>query len=245
MADSNVLPESRIMKFTLTNTIWIAATAAFALSGFLAAQTEERFDYQVRNDFFAGFAGDAKALERGLAKTGKILSENPRHAEAMVWHGSALFFQSGQAFRNGDQAKGMELYGKGIGMMKQAVAMEPDNLAVRIPRGATLLTASRTMPPPMAEELREDGLSDYLAVFQAQKNQLAELGEHSRGELLLGIADAYARKNNPQKAEEFFSLIVELMPEKSIYRKSATTWLGNRQLLPVNLAGCLGCHTGK
>src|SRR5262245_52294786 len=44
-----------------------------------------RFDYLVREHFFAGFAGDQSALERGMKICEEALSANPKHAEAMVW----------------------------------------------------------------------------------------------------------------------------------------------------------------
>ena len=49
----------------------------------------ERFDNVVREDLFAGFAGDADALARGLKKCDEALAKNPKHAEALVWRGAA------------------------------------------------------------------------------------------------------------------------------------------------------------
>jgi hypothetical protein len=139
----------------------------------------------------------------------------------------------------------MELYGKGIGMMKQAVALAPKHPGVRIPRGAVLMSAARQMPPQMAEVLRKDALSDYLAIYEIQKDQLDQLGVHPRGELLLGIADTYARQGENAKAQEFFELLRKSVPEDSPYARSATKWLETRQALPASQAGCFGCHTGK
>lgn len=205
----------------------------------------ERFDHEVRNDYFAGFAGNGEALERAMKKTEAVLAAEPQHAEAMVWHGSGLFYLSGQLFRKGEQAKGMELYGKGIGMMKQAVALAPKNPGVRIPRGAILMSAARHMPPQMAEALREDALGDYLTVYELQKSRLDQIGTHPRGELLLGIADTYARKGDATKAAEFFELVRQKLPENSPYARSAAKWLETKELLPAAQAGCFGCHTGK
>ncbi|MDX2267977.1 MAG: hypothetical protein NW208_07715 [Bryobacter sp.] len=233
------------MRLTNHLLLTFAATVALSTMALPMGYGAERFDHLVRNDFFAGFQGDQAALNRGLEKTAAILAQNPQHAEAMVWHGTGLFYQSGQAFRTGDQAKGMELYGKGIGMMKQAVALDPRNPGVRIPRGSVLLSAARSMPPQMAEALRADGLSDFLTIYDQQKGNLAELGEHPRGELLLGIADSYSRMGETQKAEEFFLMIQKLLPEKSPYAKSAALWLEKKEPLPARQAGCFGCHTAK
>ena len=55
-----------------------AATLAFSA---------ERFDMEVRNDFFAGFSGNKEALDRAMQKSEAVMAANPKHAEAMVWHG--------------------------------------------------------------------------------------------------------------------------------------------------------------
>lgn len=221
-----------------------AATFAFLGGALGNLLSQERFDHLVRNDYFAGFSGDAAALERGLRASEAVLKNNPNHAEALVWHGAGLFYQSGQLFQKGDQAKGMELYGQGIAEMKRAVALAPNSIGVRIPRGAVLLNASRNMPPAMAQTLREDGLGDYLAAYELQKDQMDKLGTHPRGELLFGIADAYSRQGNAEKAAEFFALITQLLPDTA-YARRAAKWSETKQPLPVAQTTCLGCHTSS
>src|SRR5437764_14283064 len=56
----------------------------------------------VRNDFFAGIAGNRQAFERAMAKIEEALAKNPKHAEAKVWHGSGVFYRSADAFQKGD-----------------------------------------------------------------------------------------------------------------------------------------------
>jgi hypothetical protein len=93
----------------------IAGAIAF-IAGFLStahAQSPDRFDMKVRESFFAGFAGDKDAMTRGMKASEEVLAANPKHAEALVWHGSGLTFASGQWFRSGDQQKGMELWTRG------------------------------------------------------------------------------------------------------------------------------------
>jgi len=90
------------MKTKLTALILLAA-------GILSSQ--ERFDYKVRSYFFAGFAGDAASLEKGMKICEDILTTNPQNAEAMVWHGAGQFYQSGVAFRNGGPQSGISCRG--------------------------------------------------------------------------------------------------------------------------------------
>src|ERR1700682_3999533 len=137
-----------------------AALVLLGGAGLLLAQ--DRFDFQVRNYFFAGFAGDVASLEKGMKICEDSLVADPKNAEALVWHGAGLFYESGQAFQKQDMQKGGELWAKGLKEMDEAVAVAPDQLGVVIPRGAVLLTASKYVPSPeMARPLIEKGVADF------------------------------------------------------------------------------------
>src|SRR5262245_19461006 len=162
----------------------------------VATQTPPaRFDLQVRTDFFAGFAGDEGRLEKAMAACERALADNPKHAEALVWHGSGLTFKAGTAFQRGDRQTGMELWTRGIREMDQAVILAPDNIGVRIPRGAVLLSATRNTPPEIAKPLLETALSDYERTLELQtaSGTFGTLGDHPKGELLFGLAEGYSR----------------------------------------------------
>ena len=223
------------MKFKLAAVVLIGAT------GFLMSQ--ERFDYTVRNYFFAGFTGDAASLEKGLKICEDALAADPKNAQALVWHGAGVFFQAGQAFQKGDSQNGMELWQRGLKEMGDAVALEPDALDVVIPRGAVLLTASHRVPPEMARQLIQTGVQDFEKAYQLQGPDLSRLGTHPRGELMIGLADGYSRLGDQEKAQQWFERIQKEMPGTP-YAQSAATWLETKSLEPAQ-AGCLGCHTGK
>ena len=54
--------------------------------------------------------------------------------------------------------------------MDKAVQMAPDRVGVRIPRGATLLTAARDLPnPARARPLIETAVSDYDHTLEMQQ----------------------------------------------------------------------------
>ena len=82
----------------------IAGALAF-LIGFLSsiksAPAQQRFDLKVRNDFFAGFAGDKAALARGMKACEEVLAADPTNAEAMVWHGSGVLVGGAGPVRRG------------------------------------------------------------------------------------------------------------------------------------------------
>ena len=217
-----------------------AVTAACWLS-----PAQERFDLKIRNYFFAGFAGDTAALDKGMKICEETLAADPRNAEALVWHGAGLYFGSGQAFQKGDQQTGLQLYARGIKEMDDAVEIAPDRVGVRIPRGATLLTGSRFMAPDMAHPLVEKAVSDYEKAYELQADHLDRLGAHSRGELLIGLADGYSRLGDQDRAKTWFERIkADPLLHRTPYEKSADLWLETKSL-PSAKAGCLGCHTGK
>ena len=205
---------------------------------------QDRFDFKVRNYFFAGFAGDAASLEKGMKICEDSLAADPKNAEALVWHGAGLFYASGQAFQKQDMQKGGELWARGLKEMDDAVALAPDQLGVVIPRGAVLLTASKYVPnPEMARPLIEKGVGDFEKSYQLQAPNLDKMGTHPRGELMIGLADGYNRLGNQEKAQEWFERIQKDMPGTA-YEKSAATWLETKSLTPAQ-SGCLGCHTSK
>ncbi len=218
--------------------------ALLLIGGASLLPAQDRFDFKVRNYFFAGFAGDAASLEKGMKICEDSLAADPKNAQALVWHGAGLFYAAGQAFQKQDTQKGGELWARGLKEMDDAVALAPDQLGVVIPRGAVLLTASKYVPSPeMARPLIEKGVGDFEKTYQLQAANFDTIGTHPRGELMIGLADGYNRLGNQEKAQEWFERIQKSMPGTP-YEKSATTWLETKSLTPAQ-SGCLGCHTGK
>jgi hypothetical protein len=234
----------------IKRTVLLVAAGAIAyLVGFLSttrsapAQTPVRFDYKVREDFFAGLTGDTARFARGMKTCEEVLAANSKDADALVWHGVGLFSQSGQAFQGGDQAKGMELWTRGLKEMQTAVELAPDDPGTRIPRGAALLAGSRFAPEAMARPLLKDALGDYEHVYEIQKPYFATIGTHPRGELLFGLAEGYSRFGNGEKAQFYFEQIKSDLPNTA-YAQRADLWLTTKSL-PANQTGCVGCHVAK
>ena len=113
------------------NIVTTVLFAALLLSQAAPRSADQRFDMVVRSDFFAGFAGDEARLKKGMDACEKALADNPKNAEALVWHGSGLAFQAGAAFRTGDAQTGGGLWTRGMEEMDRAVSLEPDNVGVR------------------------------------------------------------------------------------------------------------------
>ncbi len=224
------------MKTFIRFAVALAVAAAFL-------HAAERFDMLVRADFFSGFAGNKEALDRAMRICEETLLHNPKHAEAMVWHGSGNVFLSGQAFRKGDTAGGGQLWTSGLNEMEEAVRLAPDNVAVVIPRGATLLVASSRVPPDQGKALLAQGVSDYKHVRELQKPYFDKLSGHAKGELLFGLADGYNRLQKRAEAGEAFGALLAV-GKASGHEKQAQQWLAGGTYEKGAMA-CTGCHTSK
>lgn len=207
-----------------------------------ALMSQDRFDMKVRNYFFAGLAGDNVSLAKGMKICEDILASDPKQPEPLVWHGTGLISESREAFKKGDMQNGATLWQRGLDEMDQAATMAPDDLGVRIVRGSVLLIASQYLPDAeTAHPLIEKGLSDFEKAYSVQGPDLSHLGTHKSGELMIGMADAYARLGQQDKAQQWFERIQKELPGTP-YANSASTWLETKTLTPRQ-AGCLGCHT--
>src|SRR4051794_15028355 len=110
--------------FTTVFTALISAAVAVSAAQEPAARSQ-RFDYLVRADFFAGAAGDEARLQKVIDICEKALEQNPRHPEAMVWHGATTIVRAAQAFQKGDAAAGQPLFARGVKEMTDAAALAP------------------------------------------------------------------------------------------------------------------------
>jgi tetratricopeptide (TPR) repeat protein len=218
----------------------IVKLALSVLAG-LAVLAQASFNYfGVQRDVFAGIAGDVEALNRAIAVCERTLAENPRHADALVWHGIGTLFR---ALR--DPQQDSSLRDKAVAEMNQAVVLSPEDLGVRIPHGAVFIALARQMPAsPWRQELLESGRQDFQFAFdrQAEAGVLDSIGGHPLGELLQGLGDVYSRQGKPDEAQKYYAMILAKLPDTE-YSRRAAQWMDTRQPLPAAQSACVGCHT--
>ncbi len=205
------------------------------------SNAEERFDYRVREDFFAGLEGDEEAYERVVRACEEVLATNPRHAEGLVWRGAVRMMKSRDAFRGGDVANGKKLWATALKDMDDAVEIAPDHIGVLIPRAAVLLPAGRNAPPLMGKPVLLKVRADFERTYERQKDILDELGEHPLGELRMGLADVYRLLGEHDKSEAQLKAVQRELPETE-YAERATAWLAaspEKKLAHT----CIGCHS--
>ena len=209
-------------------------------------QQEESLDAIVRNDFFAGMMGDKARLERGMKYCEDLLARNPKHAEALVWHGGGLLVRAVHAYTIGDNSTGDKLWNTGLAEMNKAAALEPQNMRVKIGRSATLIGYAQSGWDPSDSQSRvllESALLDYEAVYRWQKPYFRDVPIHSRGELLFGLASGWSILGNEKKAREYLKLIT-VQCKNSPYEDKARQWLAKKWPLVVQ-HDCIGCHVSR
>lgn len=219
--------------------VGVATLAAGAPRG--GAQEAARFDHLVRADFFAGLRGDTVAFGRAMRLLQDTLAAHPGHAEALAWHGAGLLHLAGRAFGAGRFREGGSLWDRGMEEMDRAVALAPENVGVLLPRGATLLAASREVPSrDEAARLLERGVRDYEKVLELQRPYFGRLPQHSRCELLAGLADGWHRLGRPDTARAYFQRVASEC-EGTGYADEAKAWLAGEDGAP-GIRTCRGCH---
>jgi len=218
----------------------IALLAAFLLTVPAGAQETERFDEKVRELFFAGFAGNQDALQRGMAMCEETLAEDPDHPGALVWQASGWFYESSFAFAEGDPETGMALYDKSVAQFDRAVALAPDSLETLIPRAAVYLSvAPYVTHAPTRNQLLETVIGDYTKALKLQEPYFDTISLHGQGELLGALAEALWLLERRDEAQVYLSRIIDELPE------SPYALMAQRQLDEPETRTqltCLGCH---
>ncbi|HEY0480441.1 MAG TPA: hypothetical protein VGD37_23135 [Kofleriaceae bacterium] len=197
------------------------------------------FEYQVRSDFFDGLRGDTAALDRAVKVCEDALARQPDHAEALVWHGAGMMARARLAFGAGDRATGMKRYQQGLAEMDRAVALAPDQVGVRIPRGAVLLVVAAFVPEPEKSRLVARGVSDYEVTLARQAPRWSALTLHAREQLLYGLTDGYAVLGQADKAQATYQRMMADAAGSELLPRAKARAAGE----PVDgAAPCGACH---
>ncbi|MBN9487294.1 MAG: hypothetical protein J0H44_08725 [Alphaproteobacteria bacterium] len=213
---------------------------AVLLSMITAALGQERFDFKVREDMFAGFDGDTAAFDRAMKLIADTLARHPDHAQALVWRGDGRLFLAGQAFRRGALTEGRRLYGEAMADLERAVALAPSDIAVRIPRATGLQPFARGMRPfdrAEADRLTRIVIADLEFVLTASTSFWN--ATHNRGELLGALADSWLQLGEPVKAKAYLDRMTGELPDTSYAKNAALRLADPAAKAPLT---CLGCH---
>jgi tetratricopeptide (TPR) repeat protein len=210
-----------------------------------ADRFDKQFDYLVRADFFAGMTGDVERLDRAMKNAEAVLSKNPKHAQALVWHGGGLIARAAIAYRKGDNKNGDELWERGLKEMDEALVFAPDRIDVIIGRSATIIGLTQAgwdANDRKSRALLKSALLGYEKVYREQKPYFSKIDEHSRGELLFGLASGWSLLGEHQKAREYLRLIGKQV-KGTDYETEAQKWLDKKTRVIEH--DCRGCHINR
>jgi len=212
-----------------------------ALVGFAAiSNAQERFDYEVREEMFRAFGGNEAALKSAMATIEAKLKEQPDHAEALVWRGAARNWMARRAFEAGDSAGARALSAVGMADMDRALALEPSNIGVLVPRAAVLLAVARNQrDSARMRELAGQSAANYESALALRQNAFPNLGQHNRGEYLSGLAESRALAGNQEIAERYLRRILAELPNSRYAERAAAKLANWEDRGPLN---CLTCH---
>jgi tetratricopeptide (TPR) repeat protein len=215
--------------------------AVLVAAGMAAASlAQERFDYQVRDDMFRAFGGNEAALKNALSVIEEKLSEDPDHAEALVWRGGARYWQAGRAFGAGDVAGAQALASAAMVDMDRARALQPGNVGLLVPRAAVLLVAARNQrEPARARDLAVRAAVDFETALAIRRPAFEQLGQHNRGEYLSGLAESWALAGDREKSESYLRRLVAEIPNSPYAERAAAKLADWGDRRPLN---CQSCH---
>jgi hypothetical protein len=130
--------------------------------------------------------------------------------------------------------------------MNDAVALQPDNMGIKIGRSATIIGVAQSGWDSTESESRallESALVDYEKIYQWQKPSFSKLSSHSRGELLFGLASGWSILGNHEKARHYLSLITQQCAETE-YESDAKRWIKSKPGTVIQ-HDCMGCHVDR
>jgi hypothetical protein len=213
-----------------------------ALSTSFAVLAQQRFDFKVREDMFAGMDGDSASFDRAMKLIADTLATDPNHAEALVWRGDGRLFLAGQAFQRGATAEGQALMAQGVADMDRAVSLAPDNIAVRIPRAAGLLPFAHGIRPfnrPEADRMTRTAIGDFEFALTTSTPWWSKLSQHGRGELLGALADSWLQLGDVAKASPYLDRMTTELADTPYAKNAALRRADPAARVPLT---CLGCH---
>ena len=125
-------------------------------------------------------------------------------------------------------------------------ALDPDNVGPMLVRGSIFINATRSkhLPDDQRDLMLALGTYDYENVYKIQKQQgyFQYLSEHARGELLMGLADAWHRRGNMDRANRYFELVTKEVPDTDYAADAKAVMSGKFDLKKLASRTCKGCH---
>ena len=207
-----------------------------------------RFDECIRDDAFAGYAGDPDALRRAWCRTQTTLEQDPEHAEALSWRGGLTLFLSGFAYRSRDFSEGGRLQEQGFGDLDRSLELGSDNVGVRVQHMMSMVAALPYASGDHRTELLEAAQRDL--DFRLESLTGRSPSVHTQGELWavrVQLQHNRALSSSPEERPDHQRRLQQMLQTMrselagSAYAGAASCWLTGKTEAQI---GCLGCHDG-
>jgi len=214
--------------------------------GLLAGQTapapQLTVHTQVREDIFAGFmAGDMERFGVGVKKLEKMLAENPANANALAWQAGGDLFLAARANEAGDKATCDLLYTRSLATIDKAFAAGSKDGGVLAVCGASLILFAERLPAEKRLEAYKKGRAFFKELETQQKQFLAQLPVHMKGELLAGLAQSAERVGDSDDSRLYLTEMVRTLKDTP-YERRAQKWLDDPASAKQGTIVCQTCH---
>jgi tetratricopeptide (TPR) repeat protein len=183
------------------------------------------FDRQVMVDFGKAAQGDEAARQRMLEACDRAIKAEGDNAEAIAWRGAARMFEAGTASEAGDFMAAMNHVNAALADLNKARELEPANPGVRVVAARMLLNLAKNHPiESMAKSYATQGIEDASAGLESLHENWDKQPSEVKGELLLGVAQAYDALGKPTMARDWFNRVIGAVPGTA-WAKQAQDWL--------------------
>ncbi|MFI4915993.1 MAG: tol-pal system YbgF family protein [Phycisphaerales bacterium JB060] len=181
------------------------------------------FEREVFADFVLAAQGNDQARQRLISTCERAIEADAQHAEAIAWRGAARMFEASSASSNGDFRAAMNHTNASLADLNRARELEPENPGVRMVAANTLLNLAKHHPiENMASGYAKQGIEDAKAALSKLYDNWDKQPAEVRGQLLLGVAEAYDKLGEATKARDWFNRVIGALP--------GTTWAQRAQV---------------
>lgn len=183
------------------------------------------FEREVLADFVKAAQGDAQARQRLMATCDRAIEADAQHAEAIAWRGAARMFQASEASSSGDFRAAMNHTNASLADLNKARKLEPENPGVRMVAANMLLSLAKYHPiENMAKGYAKQGIEDASVALSKLYDNWGNQPAEVKGELMLGVADAYAKLGEATKARDWFNRVIGAVPGTA-WAEQAQAWI--------------------
>ncbi len=183
------------------------------------------FEREVFADFVQAAQGNKEARQRLLATCERALEADPQHAEAIAWRGAAKMFEAGDASSSGDFRAAMNHTNASLTDLNKARDLEPENPGVRMVAANMLLSLAKYHPiENMASGYAKQGIEDANVALSKLYDNWDKQPAEVKGQLLLGVAEAYDNLGEATKARDWFNRVIGAVPGTT-WAEQAQAWI--------------------